>query len=146
MDIATMLYSLLSAGAGLMASAAAGEFAKGAGKAALDALKDRLTGAHQVKSLPLLEDARTNPAFAQAIKSDLAKPAIAEDADLLTLADTLRHAIEALPAAAQAPAAVEIETIRAGGNLLFDTVEGIRSKLATSKGDMTFKNVTAPKP
>ena len=61
MDIATMLYSLLSAGAGLMASAAASEFAKGAGKAALDALKDRLTGAHQVKSLPLLEDARPNP-------------------------------------------------------------------------------------
>lgn len=144
MDIATLLYGLLSTDAGLAASAAAGEFGKGTGKAALDALVARLAGTHQVKSLALLADARSNPAYAAAIRSDLEKPGIGQDADLLTLADTLRAAIEALPPEAAAPYAVEIETIRSGGNLLFDTVAGIKSKLATSKGDIIFRNVTPP--
>jgi hypothetical protein len=144
MGLGVLLYSLLSAGAELAASSAVGEFAKGAGKAAFDALKARLTGEHKVKSLGLLEDAGTNPAYKAAIESDLARPDIAEDPQVVELAQTLRAAIEALPAETTARYAIDIETIRAGGHLLFEASEGIRAKLATSKGDMTFKGIKAP--
>lgn len=138
-----LLFSLLVSGAKLAASSAVGEFAKGAGKNAFEAVKARLEGEHNVKSLPLLEDVAENPAFEHAVKAELAKPEIAQDAELLELAERLREALEALPAETQARYAVNIETIRSGGNLLFEAVEGIKAKTATSKGDMTFKDVKA---
>ncbi len=144
MPLAELLYSVLGTGAGLVASGAVGEFAKGAGKTAFEALKSRLTTQHEMTSLPLLEDAAKNPAFEPAIKAELAKPEIAEDAELLALAETLREAIAALPAETQARYAVNIDEIRSGGALLFDAVEGVKAKTATSESDMTFKNVKAP--
>lgn len=144
MALAEVLFSLLASGAALAASGVVGEFAKGAGKTTFEALKARLTERHAVKSLPLLEDARQNPAFEGAIKASLATPGISEDAELLKLAEQLREAIEALPAEIQARYAVNIETIRSGGNLLFEAVEGVKAKSATSEGDMTFRDVKAP--
>lgn len=141
-----LLFSLLVSGAKLAASSAVGEFAKGAGKSAFEAIKARLTGEHDVKSLPLLEEAAENPAFGEAVKAELAKPEIAQDAELIKLAEQLQAAIEALPAETQARYAVNIETIRAGGNLLFEAVEGVKAKTATSEGDMTFRDVRAPPP
>lgn len=139
-----LLFSLLVSGATIAASGAVGEFAKGAGKTAFEAIKARLAADHDVKSLPLLEGAAENPAFAAAVKADLARPEITEDADLLQLAETLRAAIAALPEETQNRYAVDIETIRSGGNLLFEAVEGVKARSATSKGDMTFRNVKAP--
>ena len=139
-----LLFSLLVSGAKLAASNAVGEFAKGAGNSAFEAIKARLAGEHGVKSLPLLEEAAENPAFEEAVKAELAKPEIAQDAGLLQLAERLRAAIEALPAETQARYAVNIETIRSGGDLLFESVEGVKATSATSEGDMTFKNVKAP--
>jgi hypothetical protein len=144
MALAQLLFSVLVTGAELVASGAVSEFAKGAGKAAFEALKSRLAAQHEVKSLPLLEDAAKNPAFEGAIKAELAKPGIAADAELLQLAETLREAIAALPAETQARYAVNIDEIRSGGALLFEAVEGVKAKTATSETDMTFKNVTAP--
>ena len=144
MPLTQLLLSLLVSGAGLVASGAASEFAKGAGKTAFEALKNRLTAGHGVKSLPLLEDAAQNPAFATAIKAELDKPAIATDPEILQLAETLREAIAALPADTQARYAVNIDEIRSGGALLFEAVEGVKAKTATSATDMTFKNVKAP--
>lgn len=144
MALAQLLFSVLVSGAELVASGAVTEFAKGTGKAAFDALKNRLTAQHGMKSLPLLEDAKQNPAFEAAIEAELAKPEIAGDEELLRLAGTLREAIAALPAETQARYAVNIDDIRAGGALLFEAVEGVRAKTATSTGDMTFKNVKVP--
>ena len=139
-----MLFGLLLSGAKIAASSAVGEFAKGAGETAFEALKARLTSKHDVKSLPLLDQCEDNPAFADAVKSDLSKPAIAQDAELLEIAETLRAALAALPDATLARYAVDIDEIKSGGALLFDAVEGVKAKTATSEGDMTFKNVKAP--
>ncbi|MBM3603919.1 MAG: hypothetical protein FJX25_03980 [Alphaproteobacteria bacterium] len=136
-----LLFILLVTGAKLAASSAVGEFANGGGKEAFEALKDRLAGAHDVKSLPLLEEADQNPAFEEAVKAELAKPEIAQDAELLELAERLREAIEALPAETKTRCAVNIETIRAGGNLYIETFEGVKAKIATSEGDITFRDL-----
>lgn len=146
MELAQLLFSVLVSGAKLAAVGAVTEFAKGSGKAALEALKNRLSSQHSMKSLPMLEEAETNPAFEAAIKAELAKPEIAEDEELLQLAETLRKAISALPIDTQASYAVNIDEIKAGGVLLFEAVEGVRAKSATSKGDMTFKDIKAPSP
>ena len=144
MPLAELLFSVLTAGAQLLASGAVSEFAKGAGKAAFEALKDRLTGQHAMRSVSLLEDAATNPAFAAAIKTELESPAVANDGELLRLAEALRAAIAALPQETQARYAVDIEQVQSGGSLLFEAIEGVKAKTATSVGDMTFKNVSAP--
>ena len=144
MALAHLLFSVLVSGAELVASGAVSEFAKGAGKAAFDGLKNRLTAQHGMKSLPLLEDAAKNTAFETAIKAELEQPEIAADGELLRLAETLREAIAALPAETQARYAVNIDEIRSGGVLLFEAVEGVKAKSATSATDMTFKNVKAP--
>jgi hypothetical protein len=144
MGLVEVLFSVLASGAVLAASGAVSEFAKGAGKATFEALTARLAERHKIKSLPLLEDARQNPAFEAAVKAELANPEIVEDAELLELAERLREAIEALPTEVQARYAVDIETLRAGGDLLFEAVEGVKAKTAITKGDMTFRNVKAP--
>lgn len=144
MALVDVLFSVLASGAGLAASGAVGEFAKGAGKTAFEALKARLSDAHGVKSLPLLEEARQNPAFEAAVKADLTSPEIARDTEVLKLAEKLREAIEALPEQDQTRYAVNIETIRAGGKLLFDAVEGVKAISAVAEGDVEFRNVKAP--
>lgn len=144
MALVDVLFSVLASGTRLAASGAVGEFAKGAGKAAFEALKTRLSERYTVKTLPLLEDARQSPAFEAAVKAELSRPEIAQDAEVLELAEQLRKAIEALPAQDQARYAVDIETIRSGGKLIFEAVEGVKAKLATSEGDMEFRNVKAP--
>lgn len=144
MALVEVLFSVLATGAGLAASGAVSEFAKGAGKATFEAIKARLAERHEVKSLPLLHEAKQNPSFEAALKAELAKPAIAQDAELLELAERLREAIAALPPEAQERYAVNIETILAGGDLLFEAVEGVKAKSASSEGDMTFRNVKAP--
>ena len=144
MPVAQLLFSLLATGAALVASSAVSEFAKGAGKAAFEALKKRLASKHDVKSLPLLEEAAKNPAFAEAVKVELEKPEVTNDAEVLRLAGILREAISVLPPKAQARYAVDIEEIRSGATLLFDAVEGVKAKSAIAEGDMTVKTVTAP--
>jgi len=144
MTLVSTLFSVLATGAGLAASGAVGEFAKGAGMATFEALKARLTDRHDVKSLSLLEHARQNPPFEAEVKAELAKPEIAQDRELMELAERLREAIVALPAEVQARYAVDIEVIRSGGNLLFKDVEGVKAGSASSDGDMTFENIQAP--
>ncbi len=144
MELAAVLYSLLVTGAGLAASSAVGEFAKGAGKSAFDALKARLTGTHNANSLALLDQAKNNPNFEAAIKSDLARADIIADPEVRRLAAELRTAIEVLPATATAPYAIDIGVIESGRDLLFEDVEGVRSDRATSVGDMTFRGVRSP--
>jgi hypothetical protein len=144
MPLTQLLFSVLASGATLAASGAVSEFAKGAGKTAFDALKIRLQAHHGMTSLSLLEKATKMPPFEAAIKAELEQEQIAGDPEVLKLAETLREAIAALPAETQARYAVDIEVINSGGALLFDAVEGVKAKSATSAADMTFRNVTAP--
>ena len=144
MPIADLLYSLLVTGAGLVASGATSEFAKGVGKTAYEALKSHLLGTHGAASVALITQAKGNAAYEAAIKSDLARSDIAEDTEVRRLADELRRAIDALPETIKARYAVDIGVIELGRSLLFDNVEGVRADKATSKEDMTFKNVRAP--
>jgi hypothetical protein len=126
--VVDLLFSLLLSGAKLAASGATSEF----GKVAFEAIKARLQGEHGVKSLPLLEEAESNPAFEGAIKADLAKPTIAADTELLKLGETLKASIEALPADTLARYAIDIKVIRSGGSLFFEGVEGIHADTATT--------------
>ncbi len=144
MTLAESLFSVLASGAKIVASGAVTEFAKGAGKSAFEALKTRLTAKHGVKSLPLLDDATGNASLETAIKTELEKPDIATDAEVLRLAETLREAIAALPAETLALYAVNIDKIQSDGALSFEAVEGVKAKAATSQGDMTFTNIKAP--
>ncbi len=66
------------------------------------------------------------------------------DPEVLQLAETLRQLIAALPAETQARYVLDIDEIRAGGALLFDAVEGVEAKSATSESDMTLENAKAP--
>lgn len=129
MDFASSLHALLAAGAALAASGAAGEFGKAGGKALYEALKARLETVFGVKP-----DA----------KAALAKPEIEADDEIARLAARLLAAFEAMPEADRAPYAVDIREIRSGGALRFVGVEGVRSDLATSIGDMTFETIKAP--
>jgi hypothetical protein len=140
MDFPGLLYTLLATGASLLATSAAGEFAKGAGKSAWEALKARLTAEHAVAGL----DALDKPAFAAPIRAELAAPAVAADPEVRTLAQALEAALAALPRAEAAPYAVAIRETRAGRDLLFENVAGVTVDLATSEGDMTFRGVTSP--
>lgn len=144
MPVTDLIFDVLASGATLAASEAVAEFANGAGKSAFDALKNRLTAKHGAKSLPLLQEAATNPAYEAAIKSELEQLEVDSDPEIIKLLETLCEAITALPAETQARYAVNIDEIRAGGALLFEGVEGIKAKSATSATDMTFKLVNAP--
>jgi hypothetical protein len=143
MEIAGILWSVLTAGATLAASGAAGEFGKSGGKAAFEALKERLTG-KGAKTMALLDAAKTSPTDAEAIRADLAKPDIAGDPDILEAAEALRKAIEAVPPGTLVAYAIDVETLKAGGNILIETAEGLRAKHVEAKGDLTLRNLSSP--
>lgn len=107
-------------------------------------MKARLSGTHKSASLGLLEQARDNPAYEAAIRSDLARPEIAEDVEVRRAAEKLRLAIASLPTEVKTLYAINIRLIEADGALLFDNIEGVLSDKVSSKGDMTFRNVIAP--
>jgi hypothetical protein len=141
MTFAALLYSLLKAGATLMAEGAAGEFAKGAGKSAWEALKTRLAGQHSVAGL----DALDKPAFADPIKAELEKPDIAADPEIARLAEALRAALATLPKAQTARYAVDVQdAIESVGHMSLEDIEGIRTKSLKSGGNMTLKGIKAP--
>jgi hypothetical protein len=139
MDLPGLLYSLLTTGAALLATNAAGEFAKGAGKTAWEALKARLAGAHAVRGLDTLD----KPAFAETIKTELAKPDIAADTEVLRLAETLRAAIEALPQP-EVRRAVDVDTIKAGRDVLIRAVDGLKAGTIDAGQDAVIENVRLP--
>ncbi|MEM8571249.1 MAG: hypothetical protein AAGG56_10100 [Pseudomonadota bacterium] len=144
MDFAATLYALLAAGAGIAATEGVKTAAKAAVTDAYAALKARLSGAHNAKTVEMIEHAQQNEALEPIIKGELCQPEIGIDQEIRVLAQRLDEAIEALTEAEKAPYAVRIREIHAGRNLLFEGVEGVQADIATSKGDMTFKGVTSP--
>lgn len=137
-----MLYGLLASGAALAASAGAGEAGKQAVASAFAAVKARLSGAHRVQGLDLLD----KPGFAEGVKAELARPEIAADDDLARRVEALRAAIAALPTAETARYAVDVQgAIEAARNVAAEDIEGLRAASVTAHGgDVTLRNVTAP--
>ena len=143
MSISAFLFPLLSASVEHIASASAGEFAKGAGKAAFEALRDRIRQQHGVGALAQLQDAPNNPQIAAEIKAALDGANLTKDAELQRLAEALLAALETMKANG-APVAIDAAEIRAQGNQLFRNVDGIRADTIEAAGDQTFDGITAP--
>src|SRR5262245_36418722 len=142
MAAAEVLYSLLVTAAGTAAAdARSGDDAE---KAAFSALKSHLINNHRAASVSLIELARTNVAYEAAIKSDLARPDIADDPEIKRLARKLYLVIAALPPTVTAPYAIDIAVIEAGHNLLFENVGRVRVDKVTSAADMTYLDIEAP--
>lgn len=138
------LLSLLLAGAKLIASSAAGEFSKGAGKTAFEAIRARLFEKHQAKSIVLLDDATTNPAYTDAIRSDLTSASIDDDAELKQLAETLRQAIASLPKSVREQYAIEDSIFQSKSSMTLEKVEGISKSKFTADGPIDIRNVSSP--
>ena len=130
----------------MMASSAAGAFAKSAGGAAFDALKKRLTENDHMDSIDLLDKAADKPGYQMAIKDDLDRADLAADSELKQLAETILSAIEAIPQDARPTVAIDADAIRAKGNQLFRNVQGgIRAGTIEAGGDQIFEDITAGK-
>ena len=143
MPIASTLTTLLIEAAKLMATSAAGDFAKAAGKSAFEAIKSRLTTEHKAEAaVALIDKAAENDAYRPALEADLTSPHIDADETLVSLTIDLQKALEAMPAS---PAyAIDTDAIRVGGNLLMEQIEGIRAGTITAEGDATFSGIKAP--
>lgn len=139
MSVSAFLYPILEAGATLLAKSAVGEFAKGAGKKAFEALTARLKDKHDIKSVALLEDAASEPTYADKIKKDLDRADLSGDPRIKALADALIEAMEALPTADRP--AIDVGVIRARGNQVFRDVDGIRAERIEADGDQTFEGI-----
>lgn len=135
----SLLVPVLVAGATIFGEKAVGKLGDGLGSSVFAAIKDRLTGAHGIKAAAHL-DAGPSDADKAAITAELEQADLAGDAELAKLVAEL---IRALPSTA-VPRAVEIDEIRAGGDLSFADVEGIRARTATSEGNMSFTGIKAP--
>lgn len=133
------LFTLLATGAALMSRGAAGEFARGGGKTAFEALRARLEKKHDVKTLALLQDAAANPVFAELVKSDLARPSIEKDNQIRRLAEQMRAAIEALPERVQAEYRIDKDEIRAGKGVLAGRIRSDRVKKTPARGSRTTR-------
>lgn len=145
MDFATTILGLLTTGAALAATAAAGELGKTAVKDAYEALKARLAGDHDVGSVALADQAAEKPAYAEAIRADLARPGIAADPEVARLAEALRAAIAAIPPSEEARYAVDVRRgIEAARDINLRDIEGVRADSITAGQDLTIESVKAP--
>ncbi|MFK7874741.1 MAG: hypothetical protein AB8B71_03025 [Paracoccaceae bacterium] len=142
MALSAFLYPILIEGAALVAKSALGEFAKGAGKTAFEALKTRLTEKHNVQSVSLLEQAKDKPEYAAVIRADLDAPALANDPELQALGNQVLDAIAALPVTSQP--AIDVGAIRALGNQSFKDIEGIKADVIEAGGDQKFEGIKLP--
>ncbi len=127
MSVSAFLFPILAAGAELMATGLAGEFAKSTGKAAFEKLKDVLRRDHGVDSIDLIDQVAEKPAYGDAIKSDL------DQIDLLR--NTCRHSFNREGLAARSNVAIDVDEIRAAGDQVFRNVEGIHANKSNVRRD-----------
>ncbi len=142
MALSAFLYPILIEGAALVANSAVGEFAKGAGKTAFEALKKRLIEKHNIQSVALLEQAQDKPEYTTVILADLDAPGLASDPELQVLGNQLLDAIAALPTNVQP--AIDVGAIRALGNQSFKNIDGIRADVIEAGRDQTFEGIKSP--
>lgn len=133
MTILSFLFPILAAGSEIMAGAAAGEFAKSAGADVFKVLKKRLRDIHNVTSIDLLDRVSDEPAYVDAIKTDLDAANLDADPEVKRLADTLLTVIERLPENSAHPVALEAAEICARGNQIFRSLDGVRADKIVSE-------------
>ena len=138
------IIDLLLQGGKLLAGKAVEEFGKGAGKAAFDALKARLSGDHGVKTVDLIDRLEQTPGLRSTIEAEIEQSGAGKDPELLALAETLRAAIEELPEATQVAYAIEGGTFKAGKDIIARQVEGMRNVDMEAGGNMDFSGARAP--
>lgn len=107
MDIAGIQWKAPKAEAAVAATGAFGALAKSGGKAAFGALKDWLIG-ERADPVALIGKAQDNPAYAEAIHADLAKPEITGDADIPRATIAITTAL--VPRMAEARSRVSAQT------------------------------------
>ena len=142
--IGALVAGLLLAGGRLVADGALKE----AGKAAVTALRDRLTrenGVTTLDLLDLLDRVEEAPALRGAVEQDIDASPAPRDADTLALVERLRAAIDALPREHLPAYAIEDSVIEAGRDLVARRVEGIRATTMTAGRDIDIGGVKAPK-
>jgi hypothetical protein len=145
MALGALLYGLIATAAGLLASNAATEFGKGAGKAAFEALKAWLASRHAVAGLDAIDEAGAKPEVAERLRSELDAPAIAGDPEVARLAEALRAALAAIPPAETAVYAVDIrQGIEAARDITLEDIEGLRAESLKAGQDLTLRNIKAP--
>ena len=145
MSVSAFLFPILAAGAELMATGLAGEFAKSTGKAAFEKLKDVLRKDHGVNSIDLIDQVAEKSAYGDAIKSDLDQIDLTNAAEIRELANTLLNAIEGMPRDTRPAVAIDVDEIRAAGDQVFRNVEGVRATKIFAEGTQTFEGITRGK-
>ncbi len=145
MDIAALLYPLLSAGAALAATEAVKAVGKSAATDAYDALKTRLRDTFGVRTVDLIDGVTENPALEPAIRADLARPEIVRDDEIRELATTLKAAIDAIPADDVPRYALDVrKAIEAVRDVNLRDIEGIRAESISAGQDLILENIKAP--
>ena len=140
MDIGLYLLTLVSAGFALAAKGVLEEIGKGSGKEIFEKIKSRLEKNHEILiSQDVLSD---TPAYID-LGRQLSAPSVIADESLIQHFREFHDLVARMPKQQGDLYAIDIETIRASGNILFEEIDGgIVGKELTSLGDLTFRNVS----
>lgn len=147
MEISTYLYPILSTAGSILATSATSEFAKSGGKAAFEAIKDRLVKKHRIEALAKIEDGSISADQINELKKDLDNSDIANDGEIYNLAERLLEAISRMDDASLSAAtvAIDVEEIRAKGSQTFRNVAGIKADKIISNKDQVFEGINTGK-
>jgi hypothetical protein len=139
MDPVSAILGALVAGA----SAAGAEVGSAALKDAYQGLKTVLTDTYAFVSTKLLEKKPLDPAFQEAVRSELAASAgLIDDPQVLEKTKAIQDAVAAMPSEKSAALGIDIETLKVGGNLIAERIrDGIRGKDWSAAGDARFTDV-----
>lgn len=141
MDIGLYLLTLVSAGSALAAKGVLEEIGKGSGKAIFEKIKSRLEKSHEIL---VSEDVHGDQPATMELGRQLSAPTVVADESLIQLFREFQELVTQLPKPQSDLYAIDIETIRAGGSVLFEAIEGgIVGKELNAQGDVTFRDVSA---
>lgn len=125
------------------ATAAASETASQAVKDAYQGLKQVLVDGYKLASASLLEKRPSSVAYQEAVKDELKDhPDLADDKAVLEKAMALRDALSRERADKLTALGIDIEVVKAGGNLIAEHIRGgIKGREWSASGDVTFSRV-----
>ena len=145
MSIAATLAETIIAGSHLFGEAAAKELGKKFTSTAFDKIMAKLKQKLTPISVAILETPGDKTPHRAALESDLGKPEIIEDLEMLELTERLSEDIITRQADLPPAYAVDVETIRATKGVVFKQVEGVKAKLIETQGFARFTDIKAPK-
>jgi len=142
MDPLAAITTALIAGA----SAAASNVASDAVKDAYRGLKKIVVDVYDLVSASLLDREPSDETYRKAVEREVTQhPEIGDDMDVLQAARSVHEALLGEPQSSLAALGVDIEQIRAAGDVVFERISGtgggVRAKRVESKGDVRFTDV-----